>query len=160
MKLQLLSISILFLLLFSCKKDDTPSSAPTKEYFLFAKVDGASVQFEGDFFCLYTLLPFGGVSITATNAQATEMFTITISENLAVGNFSFETTTTGAVLGQYVKDNQNFTTMETNTGTLTITAFDADKKVLSGKFNFVAKDLNSSQTVVVTEGEFVCRGVN
>lgn len=152
-------IAILFLAAACNRSDDEDAANAT--FFLKAKVDGQQVNMEGEYLCIYTKLPTNGFVITATNADATETFTFTsTSATLAVGNYSFQNASGNIVLGQYVKNDDYYSTMQTTGGTFSITNIDAANKIIKGTFSFSPKLMGGSTTKIITEGSFACKGIN
>lgn len=147
-------------LLMGCSSDGSDITN-NSTFFLKAKVDGQQVNMEGEYLCIYTVLPTGGYVITATNPNATELFTFTNAlQALAVGTYNFQNSSGNLVTGQYVKNDISYTTAETTGGSLIITSYDAASKTLKGTFNFAPKDLNGTMVKNITDGSFSCKGIN
>lgn len=150
------SIAIL-LMIIGCKK--TAITGESDAFYMKATIDGKSFSTKGELLCLYTKTA-GIVVITGTNEDATELFTITSFYELKPGVYQASSANPMSLQFQYVKGDLNYTTMTTGSGSLQIESFDEESKVLKGKFEFKAKELYGTRDIVVSGGEFRCRGIN
>jgi hypothetical protein len=67
---------------------------------------------------------------------------------------SFYGTTKNKVSCLYSEDLQDFTSDSSLNGSLTVTYFDQDKRILSGKLEATLKEINGTKTVQLTQGKF------
>lgn len=175
MKRNFLTLSLLALLTFSCKKtiteDDMPPATQTGANTFGARVNGT------------VWIPQGFGTIPASNLLEARMigndliitannfskspnetgFEIRVIGVTAPGTFSLNTNVTHPSLvtsyAYYVKRNltpQNeWVTSASYTGTVTITRFDASARIVSGTFQFNALNLyNTPEPLAITDGRF------
>jgi hypothetical protein len=136
----------------SCKKSTPASPAPapvtnTTTPSFVATVSGSVVHFTG---AASNSTQFS-VSGTSTN------YIISIGTFLqGTGTVTMDGTTgTAASITQIASSgNTTYMTDNTHTGVLTITAYDATKKMASGTFSFTAVATSGSTTMSVTSGSF------
>lgn len=157
-KLTILCFTLVAVVFLSCSSDDDSQSG-NSNYYLKAKINGTNYNTQGEVYCTYTNI-FGIVAITGTNVNGTELFTITSMNGLEIGTYQASASNPFSLTFQYVANEGNYTSTETNEGWLEITSFDETTKTLKGKFAFKAKQLQGEEIKNITEGEFSCKGLN
>ncbi|ATA73408.1 MULTISPECIES: DUF6252 family protein [Capnocytophaga] len=129
------------LIVVSCKKDDSNTS----EFYVKAQVGGVEHEASGEY-CFFIDTGFG-VTITGGDKYAfmipsMEVGTYKFSDNIV----SFGTVYIDGVYGGYT---------DSTDGSLIITKYDKDAKVIEGTFQFVGT--NGDITKKVTNGSFRCK---
>ncbi|MFC5285337.1 hypothetical protein [Pedobacter alpinus] len=160
--------SIILLLTISCKKDDLLKATQSGSNNMVAKINGKVWQRKGCFGCLgggsgiSVVYNSNGLSIVAEQNDESQNITINllllnISANAKVqlrdsnGNPS---TNSVAKIQDY-QSNKFYVTTENNIGTVTITKFDPNKKIIAGIFELKAENENSPNDVInITDGWF------
>jgi len=165
--LALLTTSVL---LTGCKKDENPAdggsgggNTQTGAGTMSAKIDGqswSSTSIPGSpipgAYAVYTgnLLTITGSQVQGTSAT---FLNITILNVTGTGEFRLGSDS-GQGAGTYgTSANEQWTTTETETGTVKITKFDTQNKIVSGTFSFKCKNPNPSATPQIrdiTDGRF------
>ncbi|GHB53133.1 hypothetical protein GCM10008106_37100 [Mongoliitalea lutea] len=124
-----------------------------------AKIDGELFEVKGELFCTY--VDMVSFNIQSTKINGIEGITLTIfPSDIRLQNYIMQQTDEVIVAGQYFKDDASYATIHNPNGRITITAYDPNKKIVEGTFEFVGKDLYSNATKNITEGKFRCRGLN
>jgi len=104
----------------------------------------------------------GGISLVAKNKltpQQTVIINIGKYVINGVGTYNISKLTPYYSNGYFRNESKHFETDDTNTGTIIITRLDTTKfnYIVSGTFNFKARDEITGETVEVTEGRFDLR---
>ncbi|WP_172919971.1 DUF6252 family protein [Capnocytophaga canis] len=129
------------LMFVGCKKDNSNTS----EFYVKAQVGGVEYEATGEH-CFFIDTGFG-VTITGGDKYAfmipsMEVGTYKFSDNMV----SFGTVYIDGVVGGYT---------DSTDGSLTVTKYDKDAKVIEGTFQFVG--INGDVTKKVTNGSFRCK---
>ncbi len=99
------------------------------------------------------------VNITAKNTTTNQELGILFPKEITVGTYAMEAllVTGDEKIGIYTPDINNSATFKSNTGTLTITAYDTETGVIEGSFEFEAIDITGNDTDVhqITNGVFL-----
>lgn len=111
----------------------------------------------------YDLTHFG-ISISANNScdksytygryVIISFDSVQISTNATYKLGSFYGTTRNKVSCLYSEDLQGYSSDSSLNGSLIVTYFDKDKRILSGKLEATLKDINNTKTVQLKEGKF------
>lgn len=166
MKKRILYFGLILLILISCSKDcDTPldclpAITMSGEDTFGCLVDGSVLKPAGTGMGVtglnsyYTNTGFKeSLSISAFNKRTKEGVILVITDDVEagrtynLGNWSDET------YGAFSGDGGFYETFDESSGTVTINYFDLENGIISGVFNFRAKN-ESGEIVEVTEGRF------
>jgi len=119
---------------------------------LFQSPDTGSVTAEGDVLAFDSTLQ---LKYDATDAAGTVRSLEVDIKNPGVGTYNFGASKAAAI-GSYMEitsgASSGFSTYPVGSGTLTITAFDATAKRISGTFNFSGKDITTGRVFTITNG--------
>ena len=147
----------LFLFLFSCTKESTTTLPETViEESLQAKVDGVSFNINASYFYISFDSSYNiAANYLDGNTSISTSFSLTFYGN-KTGTFPISAESNAkakATLMQGVFP--NILDYTAQSGTLVITKLDTVAKKISGTFNFVAKENNSTAVKTITEGKLV-----
>lgn len=79
---------------------------------------------------------------------------LAVSANTTYKMSGYSRPVKGKVRCSYYQDRENFESDSTLNGSVTVTCFDKEKRILSGRFEATLQDINSTKTVRITQGRF------
>lgn len=155
-KLLFLLVSITFM--HGCSSNDDNNNND-EGFYMRAKIDGVPFEVTGELLCTYAnIVTF---NIQANKQGAQEGITLTLfPNNISTQTYNMQQTSNVQISGQYYLNDDSYATIQNPNGSITITEYDPNAKIIKGSFSFIGKHLSNNTTKNITEGSFRCKGLN